>query len=363
MLNTRTGRPGKKTRWKKLWPATAAAALVMVIACLILLAAQLRVPTDTNTRIGTGRLTADYELAYKPDSLYNQPKPGDKEARLLAYIDHVTWKLSYQLTGFEGLPADFEYSVDAQIIAQATETNKYIDPDFTVWQKDYQLVPPTEIVSDGSSDSLSKQVDMNIQQYFDFAKSVLDKTQVPTSNQLKVIFHVKATVHGPLEDTVDNSAVELDVPMMDNLLVVSGTPTTVNKIEMETVPPVAAPNYTLWLVICGTLALLMMTLTVLLATQGREPDISGRFAKATEKIFKQYGERMVRLENPLPYQQLATIAIDGVAEIIKIADEINQPVFYYRVDTVEEKKIEFYVFDSGRIYYMVIFGDMDKAKE
>lgn len=352
----------KKNKPKYIWLPAAAVALVFAIVFMFLLAAQQRVPAQGNTRNGLGRLSVDYELAYKPDSLYSQTKPGDKEARLLVYIDHIIWKISYQLVGFNDLPAEYEYSVDAHLVAHASTTNKYIDPDFIVWQKDYELVKSTKITSDGSTDGLTQQVDMDINEYAKFAKSIYDKTQVQTTNELNLVFKVKATTQGPVEDTVDNSSVQLVIPMIENLLIISGNPTTENNLQMMVAPPLPVPNYFLWLIVCGVAALLMLALAALLAMKGNQPDNQSRFAALTAKIFKQYGERLVRLENPLPYQQLATISIDGIKEMIKIADEISQPVFYFTVDTVEEKKIEFYVFDSGRIYYMVLFGVMGKRR-
>ena len=51
-------------------------------------------------------------------------------------------------------------------------------------------------------------------------------------------------------------------------------------------------------------------------------------------------------------------SIDKIEDMVKIADEIGQTVFYYKADDEAERKIEFYVFDEGRIYYMVLFGSL-----
>lgn len=362
MLKAKPRIPLKKRKSKRLWIMSAAASLILVAVCLFLMISHGSAPTDSGTLTGLGRLATDYELAYKPNSLYDQPKPGEKEARLLAYIDHATWKFNYALEGFQGMPTDFEYSADAQLIARASESSKYIDPDFIVWQKQYQLVAPGKFSSDGRENTLSQQVDVDINQYANFTRSVYEQTQVRTTNELKLTFRVKAIVHGPVEDVVDNSVVEMTVPMIDSLWIVTGTPTAENKLRMVVAPLKPVVDYTPWILLSGALAVLSLVLTSVLLLGSREKDVQNQFAKETTKIFKQYGERLVRLENPLPYQLLAMIPIDGIAEIIKIADEISQPVFYNKADSMEEKKIEFYVFDSGRIYYMVIFGDMGREE-
>jgi hypothetical protein len=60
----------------------------------------------------------------------------------------------------------------------------------------------------------------------------------------------------------------------------------------------------------------------------------------------------------LSYQISESITISSIEDMVKIADEIGQPIFYYKVDNATERKIEFFVFDNMRTYYMVIFGDV-----
>ncbi len=67
---------------------------------------------------------------------------------------------------------------------------------------------------------------------------------------------------------------------------------------------------------------------------------------------------MAGLNEALFYQSSVMISIDKIEDMVKIADEIGQTVFYYKVDDEAERKIEFYVFDEGRIYYMVLFGSL-----
>lgn len=335
---------------------SASLSVVFIGAFITLFVLQANTPPDTSVITGEGVLTVSYVMTYLQNELYKEPAPADKEARLLAYVDKLKLKLDYSLAGFEGMPADYNVSIAAHVIASASESSKYIDPDFIVWQKDYELLKPTKISSDGTVSSFAQVADLDIHQYFEFANSIYEQTQVNTINELKLIFRVNATVHGPYEDVADNSVVELVIPMMDNLLVITGSPKAEAPLRMATAAPQPPPPYLPWMVACGALSVLALAATILLR-KGKQQDQETIFAKTVAKMFKQYGERLVRLEKPLHYQPLATIPIDGIVEMVKIADEVSQPIFYYRADTQDEKKIEFYAFDSGRIYYYVIFGN------
>jgi hypothetical protein len=81
------------------------------------------------------------------------------------------------------------------------------------------------------------------------------------------------------------------------------------------------------------------------------------YNKEIESIFKLHGERLARLEAALPNQHANVISVNEIGDLIKISDEIRQPVFFYQVDEEDEEKIEFYVFDENRIYYLVKFGE------
>lgn len=77
------------------------------------------------------------------------------------------------------------------------------------------------------------------------------------------------------------------------------------------------------------------------------------YTKSIEEIFNAYGDRLAKLEEALPNQFANVIHVNDFTDLIKISDEIRQPVFYFKIDEIDEQKIEFYVFDESRIYYLV----------
>lgn len=354
MLETKANKAEAAPRRKMAWIIAAAISTAMIAAMVTLLVLQAQTPPDTSVRAGMGTLSTSYELSYLPNTLYQKPTPSDKEARLLAYVDKLHLKLDYSLVGFEGMPADHTVSISARMIARASESSKYIDPDFIVWQKDYELLKPTEATSDGSTNSLSEQADLDIHKCIEFASGIYDTTQESTINEIKLIFSVTTLIHGPVEDVTDNSTVELIIPMLDNLLVVTGTPKAEHPLQMR----VAAPKpYTPWLlliIVSGGLAL-ASAITAWMLRRGKHlPDPETMYVGTLTKTFKQYGERLVRLDKPLCHDNLTIMPINGIGEMVKIADEVSQPVFYFKAEPSDEKKIEFYVFDAGRVYYHMI---------
>ena len=86
--------------------------------------------------------------------------------------------------------------------------------------------------------------------------------------------------------------------------------------------------------------------------RSREP-----FDRTISAIFKEYGERMAGMEHAISYLLTDVITVNTIEDMVKIADVSGSPYSTTRWMT-GVRKIEFYVFDNNRIYYMVIFGEI-----
>ena len=310
-----------------------------------------------NMANGQSRLSVDYMINYKPNDLYTQSPLGEKEARLLVFVDSIQFSLDYRLLGLDQYPAASEVSVQSKMIATANETNKYIDPDYVIWEKD-DSIAPAELITAVGNTGIQRKYTVDITKYLQFSNDVALQSELSTINELQLIFRVRSTVQGPIGPVDDTATVLYTIPLLDKLMVIKGSPNAVNAVQIPTKLVAKGIELLPYAFVCFLIAIGCVCLLVrpLLLAYRQESKIS--YKRTVDKIFQQHGERLVRLENPLSYQQLVTIPIDGIGEMVKIADEISQPIFYYRVDTTNERKVEFYVFDSGRIYYMVMFGDM-----
>lgn len=87
------------------------------------------------------------------------------------------------------------------------------------------------------------------------------------------------------------------------------------------------------------------------------------YSKSIDEIFNAYGDRLAKLEEALPNQFANVIHVNDFTDLVKISDEIRQPVFYYKIDETDEQKIEFYVFDETRIYYLVKYEVLKQTME
>jgi hypothetical protein len=135
-----------------------------------------------------------------------------------------------------------------------------------------------------------------------------------------------------------------------------GQPESTRDVAIEQdVEHSAAPDMSL-LVLYGAAILVCIGISLILRLKTKSLVKEDAYTQKVANIFKGYGIRLAGLSEALFYQSSVLISIDKMEDMVKIADEIGQTVFYFRVDDEAERKIEFYVFDEGRIDYMVLVG-------
>jgi hypothetical protein len=157
----------------------------------------------------------------------------------------------------------------------------------------------------------------------------------------------------------------LAIPIGERVFRIDGQAvlTGANKIEKIIKEPIPVNKSKVVFLSVFSLILIAGLILVYRMEEAEEVD---PYDKAIAAIFKEYGERMAGMEHAISYLLTDVIHVNCIEDMVKIADEVGQPVFYYKADKKSERKIEFYVFDNNRIYYMVMFGEVkqeDLAEE
>ena len=106
----------------------------------------------------------------------------------------------------------------------------------------------------------------------------------------------------------------------------------------------------------GVLACILILLLIIFKTKPLPKQ--DEYTIETARIFKKYSNRLAGLSEALTYQASIMISIDKIEDMVKIADEIGQTIFYFKVEDDTERKIEFYIFDESRIFYLAMFGEL-----
>lgn len=293
----------------------------------------------------------DYKVYLKPDIMYDQKYLEKGRYYVFKYIDYVDMDLKYDYTSSASAGLKTEYSVTAYLQGLHGDDNEVL------WSKKYDLVPNKIEQKDNSGITIEFEVPVTLNNYANIKESLYLDSKVNAPVILNVVFNIHTiatTKYGTIEDSISPNLI---IPIGSSVFKMEGKPesTGENKIIEKVKSRIPLDKGKLIFLFGVSFALLLIVIIVALAQEAAPPDA---FDKSIANIFKEHSERLAGMEHTISYQFSDVINVSSIEDMIKIADEVGQPVFYYKVDGSMERKIEFFVFDNSRTYYMVIFGEI-----
>ncbi|MDT3699991.1 MAG: DUF5305 family protein [Thermincola sp.] len=295
----------------------------------------------------------DYKVFLRPNVMYNQEYLEKGRYYVFKYIDRIDIKLKYEFTGSAPAHLKTDYLVKAYLQGLHGKENEIL------WSKEFVLVPQKAEEYDNSSKAVIElTVPVSMDSYRAIKETIFNDSEINSPTVLNVVFDVRtlaSTKNGTLEDKLSPT---ITIPIGENVFKIAGELEKTGENAIAETIKAKKPVDMRIVTVCFALSSVFLLITVLLAVFIKVKVVDDAFDKATARIFKEYGERLAGMEQAISYQFADIISVTSFEDMVKIADEVGQPVFYYKVNTRMERKIEFYVFDGSRIYYMVIFGEI-----
>jgi len=295
----------------------------------------------------------DYKVYLKPNTMYEEKHLEKDRYYIFKFIDRIEMDFKYEYLASAVAELNTEYSVNAYLQGLHGDENEVL------WSKKFVLVPDKTVRSEDSASVINFSLPVYLDNYTGIKESFYLESDVNAPVVLNIVFNVHTiaqTKNGTAEDVVSPN---LSIPIGNTVIRIEGEPTATgeNKIS-EMVKQKLPVNKGLVIFLAGlSIAFLIFTIFVGLAEPVPPPD---EFERKIARIFREYSERLAGMEHTISYQFSEVINVSSIEDMVKIADEVGQPVFYYKVNSSVERKIEFFVFDNNRIYYMVIFGEIIK---
>jgi len=333
--------------------------LILVISAILELAVPSYKESKETCYSYNSQGSIDYKVYLKPNIMYDSEYLEKDRIYVLKYIDRIEMEFKYAFSGSSSANVSTEYNVTAYL-------QGLHGPDSEVlWSKDFPLVPQKNERGEYQNIKITEHASVDPAMYQDLKESIHAESEVNAPVVLNVVFKIHSRVeteNGKLDDSLSPS---LAIPIGERVFRIDGQAvlTGANKIEKIIKEPIPVNKSKVVFLSVFSLILIAGLILVYRMEEAEEVD---PYDKAIAAIFKEYGERMAGMEHAISYLLTDVIHVNCIEDMVKIADEVGQPVFYYKADKKSERKIEFYVFDNNRIYYMVMFGEVkqeDLAEE
>jgi hypothetical protein len=307
-----------------------------------------------------GELT--YEVALRDNLLYENKVVGMNKVYPSNFVEQITAFFKYEFTGDKKAALSGQYQVVATVQGIQTEEQE----EKVIWSKEFILEPETPFaaqVMENGPFHLQKELRIPFGDFNSFAQQVQQDTGILSNVVLTVKYLLKTRAETEYGAVNEELAPTLRLPLCMAHFEVAGELSQEKEGALtERVIRTVPVNPTLLsAVLLGMGLCLLLLLGLVFLVRGTRAD---PYQKRLKEIFKKYGERLVALEQELSVDpdgddrnaagQSTCIRVKHMDDLVRIADEISQPVYFLEPGPNEEKGHEFYVISDQKIFFYEI---------
>ena len=331
---------------------------IIIVALLGLAALELYMPdvelVKESLIKGNGSSTMSYTVHLKENPVTNEPEMEQGQYYLKPFVDYVDVSCDFELETDHEASFILNDKIDIVLVSQVG-TDEEVK---TIWEKANTGAPLLETKNAGQTIASSRNIRLRFENYDALVNSLIEEYDLVTDYVIKVVYDGTVTIDYNGMTQEEKFSSYITIPFTNPIIEIGGIPDGSREISIDqNVQHSTAPELSL-LILYGAAILVCIGIILIIRFKTKSLSREDAYSQKVADIFKEYGNRLAGLSEALFYQSSVMISIDKIEDLVKIADEIGQTVFYYQADDEAERKIEFYVFDEGRIYYMVLFGSL-----
>lgn len=324
-----------------------AVSIIIAIVCIVLFVVDIVYPTteikEVKQYYHKWEENIDWRSSVEPNDIFDKTFLNKDDflfkkftKSVLVYFDipftfseEVEFEGSYQIVGYlEAL-----YGKDKELL----------------WNRKIPISESKSLLNNGDSLNISAKGFVNLKKYKELIEREMKESDLVAIHQFRVAIEIQGEV------VSKQKIIPIDIKPSVVYPLSQDAAKGVEELSAETLYEVmqeveeVVPNNKLKRIIVSILGLLSIAATVFLLVATVNVKIS-EFTKFVNQILRQHGDRMVKVPKMLKVDNSNLIELYDVLDVVKIADEISQPIFYYCKNDNMECQIILYVFDESRLF-------------
>lgn len=225
-----------------------------------------------------------------------------------------------------------------------------------LWTRSYPVIQEESFEFVGQSYDFTQHVDIDLVEPRKLLEKISEEFTVGASYVYRIVYSVDASINDSGSIYPFNIGPSLEIPIVSavgtNTVVTSEVLEYANKQMVEELIPVNMNLYYSMLILSISCIVIGLILLIVLRAK---PD-KDEFDRFCIRLIREHEDRMVKLPVALSLHHDVVLTMTSVEDMVKTADELSQPIFYYVINEKVERKVELYIFDDVRIYYFVKMG-------
>lgn len=332
--------------------------ILIFILLLVLSSLQLFLPVAFPKTLKTEK--PQYEATCTPNVTYqvmilpNEVFPGTSQKegeiyskKIMSYIQ-TDFEVIY--TGSKAVPLDIEYQLVAKVNGYQGE-----DPKVNYWSKTFPISAVKKFKEEaGSTWSKKERINFQLGNYDAFAVRAKEITGMDVQNEVLVSMAGKIIAHTGKEDLETPFEVNLRMPLMEDIFSISKSGTDPIKDSISVTVETAKPIDLMHVIPYGTVLGISFIGLIMILFFTREPSSDEMLLKKANATIKNYGSRIVALQSIPKMNYRQHYKVHSMKDMIKIADELQKPIFYEVDNTTVVKDYEFHIIEEETIYSLFL---------
>lgn len=290
--------------------------------------------------------SVNYAVNIRPNELYPGTvlEEGGYYSKLL--LEHIQADFAVDYQGSDTTPIKIQYQVLATVNGyQGQDAGKNI-----YWTKSFPLTEEKTVEIEGDSWRGEEQINFTLGDYDALAVRAKEITGMKVSNEVIVELSGTITAQTATEEVTIPFSSNLQIPLLEDVFQVTktgGEPVQGSVTETE---EIIMPFDRTKVSLLTVLMLLCIAAIPVLKFVIKEPDELTLLRKKNNGIIKNYGSRMVAMQEIPDLEYSRYYQVYSMKDMIKIADEMQKPIIYIPDENMVVRNNELFIISENSLY-------------
>jgi len=288
-----------------------------------------------------------YQVLLLPNVLYEENSLSEGNIYITEFVDYIKASFEYSFDGDKTVDIKGDYEIVAVVEGYTSER----DSAKTIWKKVFSIYPKTSFEAQDKSISINREIPIKLGEYKDFAQKVSETSKVNTSVKLTVQMNVNIRAvfdNKPVEEKISPA---IEIPLNTNYFTIAKINTGNQTGKIEETRKIQLPIDNNVVILCIFVIVVLVISLLYLIFFTTEPTIEDLYLKKFNKVFKNYGSRLVALNNETVATNQQYCKVRSIDDLVRVADELGKPLLYeYNPNPFDITT--FYVFDDAWVYVL-----------
>ncbi len=296
---------------------------------------------------GVNMPNISYSIRLIPNLVYDVEFLEEKEGYFASLIDSISVEFVNEFKGEQDAVFEGEYSITYSLKGMTAG----VDEPVVAWEKQFIQIPQKtfSVTKKSKGFKVQEKFDIDYNFYNDFSDQVTELIDFETDNYLNVDMDINYTITseaGVIEETIKPGLI---IPLGKDYFKIEKVGIETKNSEIyETIKVLAPIDYrmtALYIAIC----LVSLILLIVVIRDTAEPDMKDLKRRHIKKIFKQYGKRLVAIEQDMLRNTKSRNVVHSINDMEKISDELERPIFYIYKDDLSDIS-ELFILDGEEAF-------------